>query len=437
MTRKLLLFGLLFFVVVMQAQQEGNLNFQRNIWQANRTNPAFLPAAQFTIGLPSIYNNLLLENTNLENLVNRTNNRIQLDNIIDGLGEDNVFRTYLDLETISGGLYLGDVHLSLHHAFKVNAFADFPKELAQVIGQGNAQFVGETVDLSHDANVFSYSELGLGVGWKINDNFSVGGRMKYLNGIGDFSVNRGNLFLTTSDDIYQLTLNADYQLNASSLIEYNGLSNPESVVNLRSVEIGKVFTSNQGLAFDIGANLQFDDLDIGLSILDIGGINWKENVRNYNANGAFEYGGLDLVNAYLQDSVSFSTVLDSLEQVFDVAKNRNGYSTTLPRKLYASFNYQFNDTWTGGIGLYGEWYRSDFLPALNLNANAQLTDFLSLGANYTLLSKQFNALGVNAQLRVGPVQLYAMTNYLPSAIRCRKSSNVDFRVGANLLFGRE
>ncbi|MEM0992235.1 MAG: DUF5723 family protein [Bacteroidota bacterium] len=436
MIQKLLLLFFLLCGFVLSAQQELHLNFQRNLWQANRTNPALLPEAQFVLGLPSAYNNLYLRNTNLASLIDTENRRVTLNNVINDLEEENRFRDYLDIETLSGGFYFGKLHLSLHHALKLNTYSDFPKELAQLVAQGNAQFIGSTIDISHDIDAFSYSEFGLGVGYRLSDNFSVGGRIKYLNGIGNLSTTRGNLFLNTDDDIYQLTLNSDYQVNASTLLQYNGLNAPEEIVQLSGLRLDEVFTANQGVAFDFGAHLKVERLDVALSILDIGQINWEENVRNYRINGTYEYGGLDLVNAFLEDSVAFSAVLDTLENTFAAVESTDSYRTILPRRLYASINYDLNESWTAGLGVYGEWYRDDFFPAFSLYSQAQLAKFLRLGASYTLFDGRYDHLGLNAQLRFGPVQAYAMTSNILGAIRPKQASSVDFRLGVNLLFGR-
>jgi len=425
---------LLFLSLVSQAQQEINLNLRRSIWQANRTNPAFLPDHKVTIGLPSAHNNLYLMNSNLESLIDRENNLITLGNAIGQLEESNLFREYLDVETLSGGVYLGKLHLSLHHAFKFNGFSKFPKELAQIIHQGNAQFIGQTVDISHDLSAFSYSEFGLGLGIKLGENFSLGGRVKYLNGLGNISTRSGDLRLSTDEDIYQLNLDADYQIDATSFVQYNGLSNTDGVAQLMPIEFRQVFSKNQGLAFDVGLRLELENLDVGLSLLDVGNINWDDEPRNYSINGIYDYEGLDLLNAYFQDSISFSSVLDSLETVFNVQESQNSYTTQLPTRLYASFNYYLNDTWSLGAGVYGEWYRNDFFPAVTMNAQAILTDFLSLGATYTLFDQHYDHLGISAQLHLGPVQLYAMTNNIVSAFQYRKGNNVDFRVGLNLRF---
>ncbi|MEM6699295.1 MAG: DUF5723 family protein, partial [Bacteroidota bacterium] len=421
---------LLFTSLALQAQQELNLNLRRSIWQANRTNPAFLPDHEFVIGLPSAYNNLYLMNSNLESLIDRENNVITLGNIINQLEEDNHFQEYLEIETLSGGFYLGKVHLSLHHAFKFNGTSNFPKELVQLIHQGNAQFIGQTIDISHDVSAFSYSEFGLGLGVKLGENISLGGRVKYLSGLGNISTSKGDLQLRTDEEIYQLTLDADYQIDATTFIQYNGLSSTEDgVAELMPIEFRQLFSANQGLALDAGMYLEFDNLDIGVSILDIGSINWDDEARNYSINGIYDYEGLDLLNAYFQDSISFSSVLDSLETVFNVQESQNAYTTQLPTRLYASFNYYLNDTWSVGAGFYGEWYRDDFFSAVTMNAQVIMSDFLSLGATYTLFDQNYDHLGVNAQIHLGPVQLYGMTNNILSTINYRRGSNVDFRVG--------
>ncbi|MEM8523868.1 MAG: DUF5723 family protein [Bacteroidota bacterium] len=420
--------------ITSQAQQEINLNLRRTVWQANRTNPAFLPDYAVVIGLPSIHNNLYLVNTNLESLVDRENNRITLGSAIDQLENNNNFREYLDVETMSGGFYLGKLHLSLHHAFKFNGYSQIPKKLAEVIYQGNAQFIGETVDLSHDLSAFSYSEFGLGLGIKLGENVSLGGRLKYLSGLGNISTSRGKFQLTTDDDIYQINLNADYQIDATNFVQYNGLSSNEGVAQLMPIEFKQLISQNQGLAFDAGIYLDFEDVDIGLSILDIGSITWDDNPRNYSIDGTYNYEGLDLLNAYFRDTISFSSVLDSLESVFNVQESQNAYTTELPTRFYASFNYYLSEDWSLGAGVYTEWYRENFFSAVTLNAQAILNDLVSVGATYTLFDQNYDHLGFNAQFHLGSVQLYAMTNNIMSAFQYRKGSNVDFRVGLNFRF---
>ncbi|MEL6945482.1 MAG: DUF5723 family protein, partial [Bacteroidota bacterium] len=268
----------------------------------------------------------------------------------------------------------------------------------------------------------------------LGDNLSLGGRLKYLNGLGNISTSKGTLRLRTDEDIYQLNVEADYQIDASTFVQYNGLNSDAGVAELMPIEFNQLFSKNQGIAFDAGVYLDFESVDISLSVLDIGSIDWNDNPRSYRINGTFDYEGLDLLNSYFQDTISFSSVLDSLEGIFNVQESQNAFTTQLPTRLYASFNYYLSDNWSLGAGIYGEWYRDDFFSAVTINTQAVLTEYLSLGATYSIFDQNYDHVGVNAQLHLGPVQLYAMTNNVLSAFQYRKRSNVDFRVGLNLRF---
>lgn len=437
MTRSVLIIVSLFIAFHLQAQQESSLNFQHNLWQANRLNPAFLPDAKLAIGLPSLSNQLNLDNNGIGDWLAEDSRRITLDQALVNLEAENTLRNTFELETISVGTYFNDWHISVHHALKLDAFIDFPKTLAQVIGNGNAQFIGETVNMSHNYQAFSYSEFGLGIGYQISEQLSIGARIKYLNGIGDISTEKGSLFLTTDEEIYALSLNTDYRVNASSLLDYNGLNDTESIVELNDLTINELFTANNAIALDFGAHLQLDAWHIGLSILDIGGINWTENVRNYTANDTYEYGGLDLVNAYLENEVVAQTILDSLNQIFEVQETQNSYQTLLPRTAYVHLSREWEDNWQAGVVLFGEWYQNQFSPALSVQAQRRFGELLSVGASYSLYDGRFDQLGVNVQTQIGPVQLYAITHQALSFLRPRESSVLDFRVGANLLFGEK
>jgi hypothetical protein len=419
-----------------QAQQASNLNFQNDLWQANRTNPAFLPEAKFVVGLPTVANAFDLDQNTLTDWIDTENNSITLATALPNIATDNVYREYFELETISFGAYLGDWHLSVHHALKLDAGIEFPKTLAQLIGSGNAQFIGETVDIGHTYRATNYNEFGLGIGYQVSKQLTVGARVNYLSGLGNVEVERGELFLTTDEEIYALQLNADYRVNASGLVNYNGLNaGEEGVFETTALAFDRLFSSNNGLAFDLGAELQLEDWTIAFSMLDIGRITWKEDAKSYAVVGNYGYQGFDLIDAFLTDSISLNTVLDSLDQLFDVNETAQSYTTTLPRRAYIHLSHQFSEDWRGGLILHGEWYRDELRPAISLQAQRRFGKLLEVGANYTVANGHYNQLGLNVQARLGPVQVFAMTHQMLNAVRPRDSQVLDVRLGANLLFG--
>ncbi|MEM1325853.1 MAG: DUF5723 family protein [Bacteroidota bacterium] len=436
MQLRYLLGGLfLYAALALQAQQATNLNFQNNLWQANRTNPAFLPDANFVIGLPSVANAFDLDQNTLSDWIDTENGIITLDAALPNISPDNSYREYFELETLSLGVSLGDWHLSVHHALKLDAGIEFPRTLAQVIGNGNAQFIGETLDLGHTYRASNYSEFGIGIGYRVTDQLTLGTRIKYLNGLGNVDVERGELFLTTDEEIYALELNADYRVNTAGLVNYNGLNAEEGVFETSMLAFDRLFSQNTGVAFDVGAELALEDWTIAFSLLDIGSIQWEEDAQNYAAVGTYDYGGFDLIDAFLNDSVAVNTVLDSLNQLFVVEESSNSYTTTLPRRAYIHLSHEFSEDWRGGVILFGEWYREELRPAVSLQAQRKFGDILQIGANYTLANGHFDQLGLNLQAKLGPVQVFAMTHQVLNVVRPRESNVLDVRLGANLLFG--
>ncbi|NET35404.1 MAG: hypothetical protein F6K19_25835, partial [Cyanothece sp. SIO1E1] len=117
-----------FGVLPLVAQQDLSTPFYQNLWQANRTNPAFMPEHKLIIGLPGIYNNLFVENITYNDLIVERDgqNIVDVDQGIASLDRDNLLRENLDLETISLGFKRGNFLISLGHTLRYNAYANYP-----------------------------------------------------------------------------------------------------------------------------------------------------------------------------------------------------------------------------------------------------------------------------------------------------------------------
>ena len=422
------------------AQQDLSAQLMRHTWQANRTNPALLPDSKFVIGLPGFYNNLLITNITYGDLVftNEDGKRVlSLDQAIEQLGDNNMVRENLDIETLSFGVRLGNLFLSVGHAARYNAYIDYPKTLPQLIWQGNAQFIGETVDFGFDEQLFGYSELSVGAAYSFKDIVTVGVRGKFLSGISDVSTERSDLSLFTSDDIYQLRMDADLLVNsAGGNLQYGDFNDLRFNFDFANFEAGHIFTSNSGFAFDIGAQVKLGKLDIAASVTDIGRINWETDVTNYNLNGTYEFEGLDVAQDILNnDSTSLGSTLDTLQEIYEVVETSFGYSTTLPARYYLSATYQLNDMWRFGGVFYNENYRDQNFTGVALGANAQLNKFINLGVLYGFRNETYNNVGINAAVKVGPLQIVAATDNVLTAFRLNDSNTANVRVGINLLFG--
>ncbi len=436
--KKILIFCIgLSTVFPLFAQQELGTHLLRDVWQVNKTNPAIFPDKRLIIGLPGIYNNLNISNVTYNDLIVKENGETLLDinNAIGKLEANNEIRENLEVETVSLALRFGKLWLSAGHTIKFNAYVDYPKTLPQLIWQGNAQFLGQNVDFSTNMQLFGYNEFAFGAAFPITKNITIGGKFKWLSGFGDVSTDRTKLNLLTDETAYELTLDADFRVNSTGSIEYNGLRDLTVDYNFNDFNGDQLFNQNNGVAFDLGIYAKFGKLDLAASVLDLGGkINWEQDVQNFSLNGTYAYRGLDVAQDLLEDSTTVNSAIDSLVELYDFTETNNTYSTDLPLRYYISATYQLNDTWRFGGLLYGENYQDENFPSVAVSGNMQLFSWLNLGATYAFRSEKFDNLGLNATAKLGPIQIVGMTDNIISALNPKNSNSANVRLGLNLLF---
>lgn len=424
-------------MTVIMAQQDLSTHFLRHTWQAHRTNPAFFPDYEMVVGLPGVYNSLQVENLTYNTLfVEGADGKrmLNVDQAILEMEGRNVIRENLDIETLSLGARFGPLGLSLSHTFRFNAFMDYPRTLPQLIWQGNAQFIGEEIEFAPDIDVLGYQEFALGAMVELGDAIVIGGRAKLLSGVGSVNSSRDQLRLTTDSEVYQLTLDADYQVNSASSLTYDGFDDIQTSFDFSTFSAEDLFTGNTGFAFDLGAHIKLGKLEIAASVLDIGGIDWDEDVNNYSLRGTYEYEGLDFAQRIFDDSTSFGSVLDTLEQIYEVEESAEAFRTTLPTRFYLSATLRLRDNWTVGGLIFSERYRGNTYPAAAISTNLDVFPFLNVGGIYAWRNNRFDNFGVNATLKAGPVQLVAATDNILTVFQPKDSNASHLRLGLNLLF---
>ena len=417
------------------SQQQVGLHFM-DVWQASKTNPAYISDSTIVVGLPSAHLNYYNTTGDFNSLIVDYLNEVEGIKPGEALADlptaDNILRGILEVETFNIGYRFGNIQLGLNHVQKTDMYLRFPKALAQLFLEGNGQFVGQKINLSNDMHLTSYNEFGLSGAMKM-DKLNVGARVKFLTGIANASVKKNELSLYTDDDVYQLTLDGDYALDASGLVNVDDLDNFN--LSLRTFSFNDLITENVGFAIDLGVTYQVNEkLKLSASVLDLGKINWTENVSTYANKGATTYDGFDFSQFVGNDSISFSNVLDTLQNTFNFSEESESYSTNMPVKIYLSGTYQLNDkTQLGGL-LYYENYRGEHFPVLGLSASTKFKKIFNVGATYSARKNSFLNVGLNFAMNYKAFQLFATADNVVGAFQPYKSSNVNFRTGLNLLF---
>lgn len=424
---------------LLHAQNDLSSLMLVNSWQNMAVNPALQPGG-FTINLPGVYNNLWVTNITFNDLVVEENGEQVLDisNAISQMGTQNYLREDLDIETIGIGVQFGSFGLSLGHRLRFNALIDYPKTLAQLIWEGNAQFVGETINFGPAFELTAYHEFALGASYQIGDNIKLGGRVKLLSGAANLNTSRSDLELTTSDDVYQLRMDADYVVNSAGTLSYDGLRDINVDFNFGNFSTEELFGGNTGMAFDFGVAVKLDRLQIAVSAVDIGAeISWEDNVSNYTLDGVYEFEGLDIAQDLFNDEESFGSVIDSLYDTYEPVETNNPYTSQIGAKYYFSGQYELNDEVSVGLIGYTDDYREVSTTGLAMTGSINFSPLLRVGAFYGLRNERFDNLGVNATLSLGPVRLLVATDNIISAFRPQDAHLANFRLGANLQFGQE
>lgn len=129
----------------------------------------------------------------------------------------------------------------------------------------------------------NFLEFGLGHSHKIDEKWTVGGKMKLLFGLAYADVSAENLNLHLAEDMWQIK--GDVRGRASLMkteVELSEKTEPNPAPGttprhrIHGLDDFKGGLSGFGLAFDLGATYQvIPDLKLSASITDLGFINWK------------------------------------------------------------------------------------------------------------------------------------------------------------------
>jgi hypothetical protein len=216
---------------------------------------------------------------------------------------------------------------------------------------------------------------------------------------------------------------------------------------------GEILQKNSGFAIDLGATYRMmDKLTVGLSLIDVGGITWKNDTYGYKLDpkkANYTFKGIDIAELVNGNSEYSESLSDSLETKFDFTEGTIGsYRSPLPGKIYASGVYELRKTVSVGALLFAEKFRGRFMPGFTASFNKEFGRRVGTSLSYTITNNSFNNLGAGLSFNFAPVQLYFVGDNLlraPLSIMANKELNgyinsmqyFNFRMGLNFVFGRD
>ena len=436
--------SMVFFGITQPNFSQYNIN---NTAQSQYLNPAFRPSSKVGISIAPFSNlfNIQFLHTGfalddvLEPRTNSDTIDINLDNLLDNLNEVNYLDFNMQNEFLAFHITTRKTNINFTFNNIVKSGFSYPKDLLKFAyyGNGGEEFLGKRVSFDNlGVDVLMYLEFGLGLNRKIGKKLTVGAKFKYLIGVANLQTAHSQFGFYTDPKTYALQVDGAMEFNYNNLVAIENLNNNFSDPTYVFKNI--IGTKNKGFAYDFGATYQLTKkIQLSASVIDLGKIDWNENVTNYKvAPFTFEYKGID-VNKYLNDTSDyFQELADSLEKITTVTTSHDSYSTKLYSKFYVGGNFDITKFLNVGAVWYNSFNPSRYITALNLSGNVKLKHWIGFSANISFYNYKDVNVGTGINVRGGPLQLYFMTDNIFAIIDPEGTKNIHFNFGMSFQIGK-
>ena len=427
---------------ILSAQQDMSIYLQNNLVQSNIAgNPAGMTGYKIAAALPDLHLGVQNGSFHLGDMFAKTNQGefFNLEKAISKMDETgNRHRSFFDVAGLALVMRAGErTQISVSQSFRSGFQIRYPKALAGLAWNGNAAYLDQTLDLSSVASVIAYNNIGLGVARKVNDKLTFGARLNILSGMACMQTVEGRLKMRTSGENYQLNVDSDLQLQTVGMPDLT----KEGIRDIRTEEIkGNAFSwTNPGLSLDLGITLKpVEALELGLSVSGLGGIAWSKLSLNQSSQGVRTFEGVT-INLFDKQEGEFTgiSLQDSVFGVLGLKTTTAAFNAALPVRALATARYTTDGNLFYGATLQYIGWNGIHGAGLSAQVQRQAGRVLSLGAMAGFNTFSGFQAGVSAILKLGPVQLFLISDdiipfFIPDA-----GGGLHFRGGINIIPGNK
>ena len=291
--------------------------------------------------------------------------------------------------------------------------------------------------------------LHFGVSRQVSKKLTLGARFKiYSSALNLESSNNSGTFTTVNgaDNIYTHYLdNVNVNLRTSGLVENDEyIDSPETYIG------NTFFGSNLGVGIDLGFTFHLSDqLEFTGSIVDLGFINHKKNIKNSFIKGDYKFEGIEFRYDPNNSIIYWDELDEDFKEKVPSGDNQESYISWRPTKLNASLKYSFGQKRSKYCydNTYKDFYRnavgvqlySVFRP---LNSQLALTGFfeksfsekLHAKVTYTIDDYSFYNIGAGISAQIGKLNLYGMVDNITQFGDIASANNISVQLGINIIF---
>lgn len=451
MILKRLSFGLLWIALplVGKAQLSNLSQFSDILTSRSHINPAFVTPYDFTVGIPVLSRvNVHLDNNFLSwnSAVTRgLDDSLRLDpmRLLGKAGSNARIAVNADVDilrfTWRRKLNNFEIGLSAH----ADAQVVLSKNTLSFLVKGNGAYIGDNYLTGNKVDANSYASLYFGYSRIINKNLTIGGRVKFIQGLWSFYTNDLGIQFNVQ--------NSDMTNPDMTPYQYGMRVDGEVLTNLpitNDLGMGRLTFSpfrNIGAALDLGVNYSFGkkkEWNFSASALNLGFIVWNDDnsgpFRSNHEDDDFQYEGMgtDLIRD-VEDL--FTELKDLAVDTWDTLGFVRNDTLAFTRALPASFNlalsYTLDEIHTFGAVFKGQVYNSYFSPELSVSYTCRPVRCFAISVGNTFTSGNLLNFGAAFVVNAGPVQIYLGVDRINS-FNVSKMRTACVNFGLNLVFGQ-
>ncbi|MEZ5069414.1 MAG: DUF5723 family protein [Bacteroidales bacterium] len=462
---KLILGGsfLLLLAFPARSQMNNTLYFMYGVPQSTLVNPAKQPQCNLVLGMPVLsparfdvspglsYGDVILPHPTEDSLMTFLHPLADQDAFLEKLDPLNVFQTEVSVSLASLGFRTPIGYFTLGVNTRIESQVYYPRDLFRIPIEGLAE--GDVMDLSGlGVDLVAFDEATFGWSLPLGDKFQFGFRAKALFGVASFATKQSELELSGGLDA--VSLQADMQFQASlpfgelgydadGLVESFVLDEGLNPFDPRVLPRYLFNFNNLGAALDLGMTYRpVEKLELSLSVLDIGGITWRDEIQELSYHMDYRFEGAEL-NPFRMNEGGFGEYTDSVFSIFGdtlITGLESGpgvsYGQSLHPKLYAGVGFYLTPKINFGLLSRTDFLRGTVKQQFTASANVTTGRFLNLTMSYSVIDNTYKNMGAGLSLHLGTFNVYAVTNNGLSAVFWpAETRSVNLWLGFNLVFG--
>lgn len=411
------------------AQFDAQLPLQYG-YQQTLANPAALQDHRVTVALPSVsagfYTPVSVSDMGA---VDNGTLYIDPDQLINRLRDrGNDQRLAVNVETLGAIYRRRGWQVGVSHRVRAQGSLDAPRDLVRLAAYGNAPYVGEELSVMPAVDAMAWQEFGVEGAVTLYERLTVGARAKYVEGTAAVVTTTADATIYTDPEFYAASVATNVNFQTAGL----DVTFDDAGVDIAGPE--RLGGAGRGFGVDLGAVYRHEDeWELGLSLRDLGTVNWTGDANRHRSQGAYEFRGFE-GNVFEDGGFEFDVegTVDSVIAAVEFDTRRSTFRTSLPTSVQGSFRYRLaaattanatmyaanQDSWHAGFGVglsqrVGKWFHGGALAGMKRG-----------GA----------FLGANVLFDVYGAQLYAACDNLLAVANLSEAHDAYVRVGMNLAF---